>query len=238
MNIALIGYGKMGKEIEKIALKRKHSIQVIIDQDNIDEFNTEKFRTCDVAIEFTNPESAISNFHKCFDAKVPVVSGTTGWLKKWDDIINYCNTKESGFFYASNFSIGVNILFYLNEQLAKIMNQYPDYNIDIEETHHTQKLDAPSGTAISLANDLINNIDRKTEWKLDETNVDNQLKIKANRIENIPGEHTIKYESDVDIIRLNHAAKSRVGFALGAVMAAEFMNGKSGVYSMKDLLKF
>jgi 4-hydroxy-tetrahydrodipicolinate reductase len=238
MKIALIGYGKMGKEIEQIALSRNHTFPVIIDINNIDEFTTENLRKADVVIEFSKPETAVDNIRKCFEAGIPVVCGTTGWLDKFDDIKAECLKTNNSFFYASNYSLGVNIFFKLNTFLAKIMNGFPQYEVEMEEVHHTQKLDAPSGTAISLANDIFKQIDRKKQWQLDGQDNAEKLKITAIRRDTVPGIHTIKYDSDVDFIEMTHSAKNRKGFALGAVIAAEFIAGKKGVFSMDDLLKF
>ena len=238
MNIALIGYGKMGKEIEKIAIARNHKITLIIDINNIADLNIENLSKADVAIEFTTPHTAIDNYLKCFEAGIPVVSGTTGWLQRYDEVITLCKKYNSAFFYASNFSLGVNIFFKLNAYLARIMNKYDNYNVEIEEIHHTQKLDAPSGTAITLANDIIKNITRKQKWELNTEDKINNLNIRAIRQDAIPGIHTIKYESEVDFIQITHSAKNRQGLALGAVMAAEFIKNKKGIFSMNDLLKF
>jgi len=238
MKIAIIGYGKMGKEIEKKALERGHSIQLIINEENIEDFNSEKFAETDVALEFTKPDVAIQNFFTCFEKNIPVVSGTTGWLNSWDKVISQCQLHHGTFFYASNFSLGVNILFYLNERLAELMNGFENYNVEIEETHHIQKLDAPSGTAITLANDIIRNLNRKKNWQLNKISSSDEIKITAHRFDKVPGEHTIKYESNVDILELKHAAKNRQGLALGALLAAEFVQNKKGIFSMKDLLKF
>lgn len=239
MKIALIGYGKMGKEIEKIALSRGHEIAARIDPIATGEnFEDGGFEKADVAIEFTIPKVAFSNYQKCFEYNKPVVSGTTGWLDKLPEIKKACNEEGQTFFYASNFSVGVNILFELNRHLAKIMDTRDEYDVEMTEVHHTQKLDAPSGTAISLAEDLIENIGRKDEWKLDKSEKDSDLVIKAEREGDVPGIHTIKYESDVDEISIHHSAKSRKGFALGAVLAAEFAAKNQGFLTMKDLLKF
>ncbi len=237
MNIALIGYGKMGKEIEKIAIERGHKIELIIDNNNIDDLNNKNLQNIDVAIEFTKPETAYQNYLKCFSANTPVVSGTTGWLDKFSLIEEKCKNEGQTFFYASNFSLGVNIFFEINNKLSKIMNNFPAYNVSMEETHHTQKLDSPSGTAITLAEEIINNIDRKTGWKEAEKVDSEELKIEALRIDNVPGVHTINYESDIDSITINHSAKSRKGFALGAVLAAEYSANNSGLLNMKNLLK-
>lgn len=238
MNIALIGYGKMGKEIEQIALERGHNIPVIIDINNQHELTAENLKRVDAIIEFTKPETAVGNIRKCFAAGVPVVCGTTGWIEHLDTIKSECIQGGNGFFYASNYSLGVNIFFKVNQFLAKIMNNFPQYDVDMVEIHHTQKLDAPSGTAISLANDIIKNVDRISHWELDVQDKPDTLKIKAIRQDPTPGTHIIKYDSPVDYIEITHCAKSRKGFALGAVLAAEFMAGKKGVYGMDDLLKF
>jgi 4-hydroxy-tetrahydrodipicolinate reductase len=236
MNIALVGYGKMGKEIEQIAINRGHRIVLIIDRNNEQDFNVENIKKADVVIEFSTPSSAYSNYKKCFEACVPVVSGTTGWLAKREEIEADCLAKDSGFFYASNFSLGVNIFFEMNKKLASLMNSFPQYDVDMEETHHIHKLDAPSGTAITLVKDVLENLDRKDSWQLAEADSDSVLKIEAIRENEVPGTHSIRYFSEVDEIKITHEAYGRKGFALGAVLAAEFMNGKKGLYSMKDLL--
>jgi len=239
MKIALIGYGKMGKEIEKIAQSRGHEIVARIDPIATGEsFEDGGFKTADVAIEFTTPKVAFSNYRKCFEYNKPVVSGTTGWLDKLPEIKKACSEEGQTFFYASNFSVGVNILFELNRYLSKIMNDRDEYDVEMTEVHHTQKLDAPSGTAISLAEDIIENIDRKKQWKLDKAEKDSDLVIKAVREGEVPGIHTVRYESDVDEITIHHSAKSRKGFALGAVLAAEFAAKNKGFLGMKDMLKF
>ncbi len=237
MNIALIGYGRMGKEIEAAAKERNHEIPLIIDIDNSNELNEQNLKNIDVAIEFTIPESAFNNIMTCFNANVPVVSGTTGWLDNYETVKSYCDSQGKTFFYAPNYSIGVNILFKVNAYLAKIMNNFSNYEVGIEETHHKYKLDSPSGTAIKLANDIIQRIDRKKLWEEDTDLNDETINIHAIREDNIPGIHTITYDSDIDSISLTHSAKSRKGFALGAVMAAEFTKDKSGLYSMDDLLQ-
>jgi 4-hydroxy-tetrahydrodipicolinate reductase len=238
MKIALIGYGKMGKEIEQIALSRNHTLPLIIDLNNINDFTAENLKKVDVAIEFSKPETSVQNIRKCFEAGTPIVCGTTGWLDKYDEIVKECIDNNQTFFYASNYSLGVNIFFKLNTFLAKIMNNFPEYEIVMEEVHHTQKLDAPSGTAISLANDILNEVDRKSSWQLDGQDSPEKLRINAIRRDTVPGIHTIKYDSEVDFIEMTHSAKSRKGFALGAVIAAEFIAGKKGVFNMNDLLKF
>lgn len=238
MNIALIGYGKMGREIEKIARERGHNVVCTIDVNENDKFNSPEFKNADVAIEFTSPESAVANYRKAFAANIPVVSGTTGWLENLDEIKHECAQNGKTFFYASNFSLGVNIFFALNAHLAKIMNQFPDYDVRMEETHHIHKLDAPSGTAITLAEGIIENIVRKQKWELGNADSADSLAIKSFREGEVPGIHTVIYESDVDSIRITHDAKSRKGFALGAVLAAEFTKGRKGFLGMGDLLKF
>jgi 4-hydroxy-tetrahydrodipicolinate reductase len=238
MKITLIGYGKMGKEIEQISLSRNHTFPLIIDISNINELTIENLRKSDVAIEFSKPETAVTNIRKCFEADVPVVCGTTGWLDKFDEIKTECLKNNHTFFYSSNYSLGVNIFFKLNTFLAKIMNNFPQYEVGIEEVHHTQKLDAPSGTAISLASDIIKQVDRKSQWQLDRQDSPEMLKISALRRGTVPGIHTIKYDSSVDFIEMTHNAKNRQGLALGAVVAAEFIAGKKGFFTMDDLLKF
>ncbi len=236
MKIALIGYGKMGHEIEKIALERGHEIVCTIDLGEDNKFESDEFKSADVAIEFTSPESALNNYKRAFAADVPVVSGTTGWLENIDEIKKECSENGKTFFYASNFSLGVNLFFALNKKLAKMMNNYSDYNVRMEETHHIHKLDAPSGTAITLAEGVIENLDRKEAWLLDKENSESDLKISSFREGEVPGIHTVIYESDVDTITISHDAKSRKGFALGAVVAAEFTKDKKGFLGMEDLL--
>lgn len=238
MKIALIGYGKMGKTIEQIALNRGHQIVSIVDINNPEEFQSDNFKSADVAIEFTTPATAFDNYMKSFAAGVPVVSGTTGWLDRIGEIKEKCANEGKTFFYASNFSIGVNIFFALNKHLAKIMNNFPAYNVSMTETHHIHKLDAPSGTAITLAEGIIENIDRKDRWTLETADLPTDLPIHAIREGEVPGIHEITYESDVDYISIKHDAKSRAGFALGAVVAAEFTAGKTGFLGMDDMLKF
>jgi 4-hydroxy-tetrahydrodipicolinate reductase len=230
MKIALLGYGKMGKVIERIALERGH--EIILKKD---EFNTyDGLSDADVAIDFSVPTAAVSNISSCFNNNVPVVSGTTGWLEHFDEMVALCNEKQGGFISSSNFSLGVNIFFEINEYLAKIMAQFDSYKVTMEEIHHTQKLDAPSGTAISLAKGVIEN-SNYANWTLDEAK-ENQIHIEAKRIGDVPGTHTVTYDSVVDSIELKHTAHNREGFALGAVIAAEWLAGKTGIYSMKDVL--
>ena len=238
MKIALIGYGKMGKTIEQIALNRGHQIVSIVDINNPEEFQSANFKSADVAIEFTTPATAFDNYMKSFAVGVPVVSGTTGWLDRIGEIKEKCEKEGKTFFYASNFSIGVNIFFALNKYLAKIMNNFPSYNISMTETHHIHKLDAPSGTAITLAYCFIENVDRKDRWTLETAEQPTDLPIHAIREGEVPGIHEVTYESDVDYISIRHDAKSRAGFALGAVVAAEFTAGKKGFLGMDDMLKF
>jgi 4-hydroxy-tetrahydrodipicolinate reductase len=235
MNIALIGYGKMGHEIEKIALERGHEIVSTIDIGNLKDFESELFRSADVAIEFTRPESAFFNYQKCFEANVPVVSGTTGWLEHLSEIQSECE-KGQTFFYASNFSLGVNLFFALNKRLAQMMNNFTSYDVSMKEIHHTQKLDAPSGTAITLAEGILENIDRKIRWVNQSSNNSEELMIASERTGQVPGYHEIIWESDVDTILIAHNAKNRVGFAFGAVLAAEFTATKKGFLGMNDLL--
>ncbi|WP_299899111.1 4-hydroxy-tetrahydrodipicolinate reductase [uncultured Aquimarina sp.] len=230
MNIALLGYGKMGKTIEKIATERGHNIVLTVDKDDT-EYD---ISVADIAIDFSIPSAAVDNITKCFTAGVPIVSGTTGWLDHYDEIISLCKEKNGGFIYASNYSLGVNLFFELNKKLAKMMHPIEGYNIHMEEIHHTQKLDAPSGTAITLAEGIIEN-SAKTNWQLDQGN-DKTIPIVAKRIENVPGTHTVTYTSAVDDIEIKHTAHNRQGFALGAVIAAEWLVGKTGVYGMKDVL--
>ena len=230
MRIALFGYGKMGQMIEQVAIKRGHQIVAKIDEnsENID------FSTMDVAIDFSMPEAAFGNITKCLHTNVPIISGTTGWLDKYDDALTLCNEKKGAFIYASNFSLGVNIFFELNNYLAKMMQNLPEYNVELEEIHHTQKLDAPSGTAITLAEGVIANSSYK-QWKLDSASQET-LKITSKRIGTVPGTHTVAYNSIVDSIEIKHTAHNREGFALGAVTAAEWIIGKTGVFSMRDVL--
>ena len=239
MKIALIGYGKMGQEIEKVALERGHQIVCKVDIDENDKFHSPEFKSADVAIEFTTPKSALNNYRKAFESNVPVVSGTTGWLEDIDEIKNECNNNGKTFFYASNFSLGVNLFFAVNKYLSKLMNNFPDSEVVMEETHHIHKLDAPSGTAITLAEDIIANIKRKNSWALYNDTDDNKsdiIEIKDYREGEVPGIHSVIYESDVDSIKITHNAKSRRGFALGAVLAAEFTKDKKGFLGMQDLL--
>lgn len=230
MKIALLGYGKMGKVIERIALERGHEIVLRKSSDSTYDGLSE----ADVAIDFSVPDSAVCNISECFNTNIPVVCGTTGWLEHYDEMVSLCAAKNGSFIYGSNFSLGVNIFFELNNHLAKMMSNLEQYKVSMEEIHHTQKLDAPSGTAISLANGIIENSDY-TEWTLENPS-SNQIHIDAKRIENIPGTHSVFYDSSVDRIEIKHTAHSREGFALGAVIAAEWLKDKKGVFTMKDVL--
>ena len=228
----------MGKIIERIALERGHEIVSIIDIDNREDFKSDAFKSADVAIEFTVPQVALDNYQQAFEAGVAVVSGTTGWADQQEKV--KADVLKNGYtlFWSSNFSLGVNIFMAVNKYLAKIMNQFPEYNVEMTEVHHTQKLDAPSGTALTLAEGILDNIDRKTGWVKEIQQNDNELVIKSIREGQVPGIHTIRYESFADIIEITHDAKSREGFALGAVLAAEFTCGKKGFLGMNDMLKF
>jgi 4-hydroxy-tetrahydrodipicolinate reductase len=236
MKTALIGYGKMGKTIEKILIKRGHSVVSIIDIDNPEDFESNVFRSADVAIEFTTPSAAYDNYLKCFAANIPVVAGTTGWLEHLDEIKTRCEKEGKTFFYAPNYSFGVNIFFEINTCLSKLMNSFPEYDVSISETHHIHKLDAPSGTAIKLAGDILQVVDRKKQWISEKTDKPDDLYIESIREDETPGIHDVIYESDVDYIQIRHSSKSRIGLALGAVLAAEFTVGKKGFLEMKDLM--
>jgi 4-hydroxy-tetrahydrodipicolinate reductase len=236
LKIALIGYGKMGKAIEAIALQRNHTAVLKIDINNTGSFTKENLQQCDVAIEFTGPHSAVENILKCLDAGIPVVSGSTGWLAQWELIKNKCETLNGALLYASNFSVGVNIFFELNKKLVQLMSRQPEYEVSMEEIHHTQKKDAPSGTAITLAEQILENNDLKKKWINDIAKYPNELSIISKRIDPAPGTHSIKYSSAIDDIEIIHTAHSRTGFATGAVLAAEFLQNKKGIYNMKDVL--
>ena len=237
MKIALIGYGKMGKEIEQILIARGHTIPLIIDLNNTNDLDAAHLQEVDVAIEFTTPSTAYGNVVKCLEAGVPVVCGTTAWLDKLPEVEQLCKEKNGAFFYASNYSIGVNIFFEMIRRLAQLMFRFCDYDVTIEESHHTQKKDAPSGTAVTLAEGVLENLDRKQKWVCGTTTVPEELEVVAIRRSVVPGTHTVTYESDVDALSITHMAKSRRGFALGAVLAAEFLHGKTGIFSMKDLMQ-
>jgi len=236
MKIALIGYGKMGKAIEAIATAKGHEIVHRIDMNSTHLLEKAELSKADVAIEFTTPETAYSNIIKCFEANVPVVCGTTGWLEKLPEIKAQCLEKHQGFLYASNFSVGVNIFFEINKRLAELMASQPQYDIKMEEIHHTQKKDAPSGTAISLAEQILEKVSRKTGWVNEASSKAEALSILSRRIDPAPGTHSITYTSEIDDITITHTAHSREGFAAGAVIAAEWLDGKKGIFTMKDVL--
>lgn len=231
MNIALLGYGRMGQTIEQIATKRGHNIVLKVDKDD----KGYDITKADVAIDFSIPTVAFNNISNCINNKIPVISGTTGWLEDYDNAVALCKENKGAFIYASNYSLGVNIFFELNKTLAKMMSNLKQYNVSMEEIHHTKKLDAPSGTAISLANDIISNHEGFNNWKLDEHD-EAIIPITAKRIKDVPGTHTVTYESEVDTVTIEHVAHNRQGFALGAVIAAEWLVGKTGVFSMNDVL--
>lgn len=235
MNIALLGYGKMGKIIEQIALERGHAISFIANSSNAN-FEASELSSSDVAIEFSVPEFAVANIKKCIEANVPVAIGTTGWYDSIDEIAALVESKDGCILPATNFSIGVNIFFEINKHLASLMDQQGQYETSITETHHTQKLDAPSGTAITLAEDILENIQRKSKWSKEVAELKSDLAIKSLRIDQVPGTHDVLYESDIDKITITHEAKNRKGFALGAVLAAEFLYNKKGIYSMRQVL--
>ncbi|WP_225035603.1 4-hydroxy-tetrahydrodipicolinate reductase [Winogradskyella sp. SM1960] len=230
MKIALLGYGRMGKSIEAIAVDRSHSIVLKV----TDETSNYDFSDADVAIDFSIPSVATTNIKKALDAGIPVISGTTGWLEHYNDIIDYCKAKDGTFLYASNFSLGVNLFFELNKKLSELMSGFSEYTTEMEEIHHTQKLDAPSGTAITLAEQIIKSTNYKT-WTLNDAKP-NEIQIDAKRIEGVPGTHEVTYNSKIDSISIKHTAHSRQGFAMGAVIAAEWIKDKKGIFSMKDVL--
>ena len=235
MKVILLGYGKMGKIIERIAQERGHEIVARIDVDNQHEFETLKG---DVAIEFSHPDAAFDNVRKCIGKNIPVVCGTTGWLQRKPEIEALCQEKKSAFFYASNYSLGVNIFFKLNEYLARMMSNFPAYDVTMDEVHHIHKKDAPSGTAITLAEGALKHISRKTSWVNSEPTKPEELYIQSFRQDEVPGTHVVKYASPIDEIEIKHTAHSREGFALGAVMVAEWLKNKQGVLGMDDYLKF
>jgi 4-hydroxy-tetrahydrodipicolinate reductase len=236
MKIALIGYGKMGKAIEEIALQKGHEVVLKINIENTDDMTTENLQQADVAIEFTGPESAVENITKCIEAGVPVVSGSTGWLNDWNDVKAFCEEKAGAMVYASNYSIGVNLFFELNSYLAKLMKDYDEYHVIMKEVHHTQKKDSPSGTAITLAEQILENIKREKRWVNHPSDDKEELQILSERIDPTPGTHTVKYTSPIDDIEITHTAHNRMGFAGGAVKAAEFIRGRKGIFGMKDVL--
>ncbi|MBB6130099.1 4-hydroxy-tetrahydrodipicolinate reductase [Mucilaginibacter lappiensis] len=247
MKIALLGYGKMGKIIEKIAISRKHEIVLTIDHDTLDDLTVENLQKADVVIEFTMPASVLGNIKHCFNAGVPIVVGTTGWYDQIPEIKQLCEESNNTLLYGSNFSVGVNIFFHVNRLLAKVMNNYPYYDVQVEEIHHTQKLDSPSGTAITIAEGILDNLETKSEWvnvlttddKSDDDAVsNNQLLIESLRIDSVPGTHTVIYDSEVDTIEFKHTAHNRNGFALGAVLAAEWVHNKKGFYAVDAMFDF
>ena len=242
MKIALLGYGKMGKIIEQIAVSRGHSIVLKVDEHNAHTFTDAELKAADVAIEFTRPDAAIGNMRRCFSVGVPVVVGTTGWYDQLAAISEECKSKNATLFHASNFSIGVNLFFQVNERLAELMNDFPEYDVVVDEIHHIHKLDAPSGTGISIANGILSKMPRKKNWKHYESSApeeinESELPIISHRQGEVPGTHSVTYVSEVDCIEITHEAYNRKGFALGAVVAAEWTNGKKGVLTMRDLLK-
>lgn len=238
LKIALIGYGKMGKAIEEIALQRGHNVLLKIDINTAADFTNENLQKCDVAIEFTSPHSAVENILQCLNAGVPVVSGSTGWLDKWDTVKKACEDLHGAMVYASNYSVGVNIFFEVNNLLARLMDQHTEYEATVQEIHHTEKKDAPSGTAITLAEQIIQNLSRKQHWVNEAGVTPAELSIISERIDPAPGTHKIKYSSPIDDIEIVHTAHNRKGFATGAVLAAEFLKNKKGIFSMKEVLGF
>ena len=245
MKIAILGYGKMGRIIEQFATERGHEIVLKINIDNTEDLTLANLGMADVAIDFSTPDSALSNIELCFDAGVPVVVGTTGWYGHLQTVKNKCVEGNKTLLYASNFSIGVNVFFFVNKVLAKIMNRYPQYEVQVEEIHHTQKLDSPSGTAMTISEGILSELDRKNEWvneligSAEEFIVKpDQLLIESHRIEDVPGTHTVIYSSEVDDIEFKHKAHNRAGFALGAVLAAEWLEDKTGFYNITDMFDF
>jgi 4-hydroxy-tetrahydrodipicolinate reductase len=238
MKIALIGYGKMGHAIEEIALSRGHSIVLAVGIENLEEGTIANIRKADVAIEFTGPDSASGNILRCLEAGVPVVSGSTGWLDQLETVRQVCREKDGAFLYASNFSVGVNIFFEVNKRLAALMAPHPDYRVRITEIHHTEKKDAPSGTAITLAEQVLEKIHRKNGWVNHISDNLDKLEILSERVDPAPGTHRVDYSSPIDTIEITHTAHNRRGFATGAVLAAEFLLGKKGIYQMSDVLGF
>lgn len=238
MNIALVGYGRMGHEIESIAISRGHAIKLIVDQDNGFDLNNANLKNIDVAIEFSSPEAALANILKCLNARVPVVSGTTAWLTKYSEAVEACLINETSFIHSSNYSIGVNLFFRISSELAKQMKKYSEYKVSIEEIHHTKKLDAPSGTAISLAEGISAVNSDYEKWCFEEDKKDNCVPIKSVREGVVPGTHIVTWDSEIDSISMRHEARNRKGFALGAVIAAEFISQRKGVFTMNDVMGF
>ncbi len=237
MKIALLGYGKMGKVIEKIALERGHTISLKVTSENAD-FTTNDLAETDVAIDFSVPSGVVANIYKCFEAGVPIVVGTTGWDEEYEQVRKDLDNSRNALFFAPNFSIGVNIFFAVNQYLAKLMNPQDQYDVEVDETHHTQKLDAPSGTAIRLARDIVAGLDRKDQWVKGEGETSKDLTIRSHRIEDVPGTHVIQYDSEIDTVTIEHKAKTRRGFALGSVLAAEWVKDRTGYFTMQDMLGF
>lgn len=245
MKIAILGYGKMGRIIEQFAIERGHEIVLKVNEDNINDLSISNLKHADVAIDFSTPDSVLRNIEVCFEARVPVVVGTTGWYGRLQEVKNKCIDGNNTLLYASNFSIGVNVFFFVNKVLARIMNRYPQYEVQVEEIHHTEKLDSPSGTAMTIAEGILVELDRKNEWVNELVGSGNelivkpeQLLIESHRIEDVPGTHTVIYSSEVDDIEFKHKAHSRAGFALGAVMAAEWLEDKTGFFNITDMFDF
>ena len=245
MKIAILGYGKMGRIIEKFANERGHEVVLKVNVENTEDLTIENLQKADVAIDFSTPDSALSNIGLCFDAHLPVVVGTTGWYGHLQDVKNRCLGGNNTLLYASNFSIGVNVFFFVNKVLAKIMNKYPQYEVQVEEIHHTEKLDSPSGTAMTIAEGILSELERKNEWVNELIGSgeeliakSDQLLIESHRIEDVPGTHTVIYSSEVDDIEFKHKAHSRAGFALGAILAAEWLQDKKGFYNITDMFDF
>ena len=236
MKIAIIGYGKMGKAIEEIAIAKGHEIVLKIDAYNTSDFTKENVQKANVAIEFTGPHTAFENITKCIQWAVPVISGSTGWLDNFEKAKKFCEEKKGCLIYASNFSIGVNLFFEINKKVAALMESYENYDVAMTETHHTEKKDAPSGTAISLAEQILAEIGRKNKWVNEQSNEASDLIIRSERIDPAPGTHSVTYDSPIDSIEITHTAHTRKGFASGAVLAAEFANNKMGIFTMKDVL--
>ena len=235
MKAAIIGYGKMGREIEKILIQRGHEVALIIDIDNASDLNPEKLKDVDVAIEFTTPTTAYDNIRKCLECGAAVVSGTTGWTSRLSELQELCKEKGGAMFYASNYSLGVNLMFRLNRELARLMSRFSGYNVAIEETHHTEKKDSPSGTAVTLADDIIERLDSKKGWVNEPTDEEDLIGITSYRVGMTPGDHSVTYSSEDDVLQISHSIKNRRTLALGAVVAAEFLCGKKGIYTMDDM---
>ena len=245
MKIAILGFGKMGQIIEQFATERGHDVVLKVNADNLEELTVSNLKNADVAIDFSTPDSVLQNIALCFDAGVAIVVGTTGWYGRLQEVKNQCIEGNNTLLYASNFSVGVNVFFFVNRVLAKIMNRYPQYEVQVEEIHHTEKLDSPSGTAMSIAEGIIGELNRKNEWvneligsHSELITKPDQLLIESHRIEDVPGTHTVIYSSEVDDIEFKHKAHSRAGFALGAVLAAEWVYGKNGFYDITDMFDF